>query len=371
VLLFLTALSAGSVRVQGQSANTPSVPAARPQTIEPPSTGNQIRVRANEVVAPVSVTDKTGEAVLDLSQKDFQVFDDGVEQTIVHWDLGGDPLAVALAIETSSHIRMMAPVIHSIGSIFTETVMALNGEAAVITYDETVDVPQTFTQDHDAVEKAISKAEFRVPGMRLYDGMARAVRLLKAQPSSYRRIMLVVGESRDYSSEAKLGQVLREAQLANIMIYAIGPSSTTADLRYGTEDQGGKKLSFKLPKSLPNASTIAPPPDPLGRPHFDVLTPAVWLLMRGTNEISNHQIEVAAAATAGIHYSALRDTTIRSALDRIGGELHAQYILGYVPTNGDPPAFHKIEVRVSRPNLTVRTRPGYYSAPSSGLIKTP
>src|SRR3984893_4127624 len=130
VLLFLTALSAGSVRVQGQSANTPSVPAARPQTIEPPSTGNQIRVRANEVVAPVSVTDKTGEAVLDLSQKDFQVFDDGVEQTIVHWDLGGDPLAVALAIETSSHIRMMAPVIHSMGSIFTETVMALNGEAA-------------------------------------------------------------------------------------------------------------------------------------------------------------------------------------------------------------------------------------------------
>jgi hypothetical protein len=80
--------------------------------------------------------------------------------------------------------------------------------------------------------------------------------------------------------------------------------------------------------------------------------------MRGTNEISNHQIEV--AATGGIHYSALRDTTIRSALDRIGGELHAEYILGYVPTNGASPAFHKIEVRVSRPNLTVRTRPGYY-----------
>jgi VWFA-related protein len=117
---------------------------------------NQIRVHANEVVAPVSVTDKTGEAVLDLSQKDFHVFDDGVEQAIVHWDLGGDPLAVALVIETSSHIRMMAPVIHSIGNIFTETVMALDGEAAVIASDETVNVPQTFTQDHGAVEKGIS-----------------------------------------------------------------------------------------------------------------------------------------------------------------------------------------------------------------------
>jgi hypothetical protein len=57
-----------------------------------------------------------------------------------HWDLGGDPLAVALVIETSSHIQMMAAVIRGMGNIFTETVMALDGEAAVIAYDRTVDV---------------------------------------------------------------------------------------------------------------------------------------------------------------------------------------------------------------------------------------
>ena len=206
--------------------------------------------------------------------------------------------------------------------------------------------------------------------MKLYDGMARAVQLLRTQASSYRRIMLVVGESQDDSSVAKLGQILREAQLANIMIYGIGPSSTTADLRYGAEERGRKKLAVKVPKPLPPVSTEAPADDPMGRPHFDLLTPAIWLLTRSTNEISNHQLEVAAAATGGIHYSALRDGTMRTALDRIGGELHAQYILDYVPPNGGSPGFHKIEVRVSRPNLTVRTRPGYYPTPSNELIET-
>lgn len=69
--------------------------------------------------------------------------------------------------------------------------------------------------------------------MRLYDGMAEAVELLKVEPSDFRRVMLIVGESQDIASDAKLGVVLRDAQLANVAIYAVGPSGGTADLRFG------------------------------------------------------------------------------------------------------------------------------------------
>jgi hypothetical protein len=103
-------------------------------------TQSKIQVQTEEVIAPVTVLDKRGAPLLNLTQEDFRVFDNGVEQRIDHWDLGGDPVAVALVIETSSHVEMMAPVIHTMGSIFTETVMALNGEAALITYDSTVDM---------------------------------------------------------------------------------------------------------------------------------------------------------------------------------------------------------------------------------------
>jgi VWFA-related protein len=351
VLLLLTALA---TRTQGQNGSSSSPSNEKQQTNEAPQAGKPLRTHVNEVIVPVTVTDKKGELVMDLSKTDFHVFDNGVEQNIDRFDLAGDPLAVALVIETSSQIQAVAPTIRGMGTVFTETVMALSGEAAVITYDSEVEVRQPFTQDHDAVEKAIAGVEFQMPEKKLYDGMAKAVELLKTRPVPYRRIMLVVGESQDYGSQAKLRQVIRDAQLADITIYAVGPSSTGADLRYGRDEKPGERqpLPPKLPKPLPPVSTDS-----------DYLAVAVWLLSRGTNEISNHQLEVAVASTGGIHYRALHDETIRTALDRIGGELHAQYVLSYVPSTDPPPGFNEIKVTVSRP-VTLRARPGYYVASS-------
>lgn len=294
-----------------------------------PDSKDTIRVVTNEVIAPVTAVDGSGEFVLDLSQKDFHVFDDGTEQTIEHWDLGGDPLAVVLILETSPRLSSIASVIHSLGSIFTETSMALDGEAAVVTYGSTVEVPQPFTQDHDAVEKAIASVKFEEPKKRLYDAMARAVEMLKGQEMR-RRIMLIVGESRDDGSTANLGAIVRDAEHANISIYAVGPSSVTRDL-------------------LDDAPALW-------------AAPAIFLLQQGMNRGKGHDLEVAAAATGGIHYSAVKAGTLRDALDKIGGELHAQYIIGYLPNSERAPGFHTIRVTVSRPDVSIRTRPGYYVA---------
>jgi len=324
----------------------------------------RIYVLTEEVIVPVTVTDKQGALVLDLSQRDFHVFDNGMEQKIIRWDLDGDPLAVALVIETSAHIQMMAPVIRRMGSIFTENVMALDGEAAVITYDTTVEVPQPFTRDHDMVAKAISNVQFGTPAMRLFDAMATALQMLAAQPATLRRIMLVVGESQDSSSQAELKNVIRDAAFNNITIYSVGPSSTAADLRYGMAAQNGMNLPpLPLPKAIPPVSTVDPPRDPWGTPRFDFGTPLFWLIERGTNQVSNIKLEHAVVATGGIHYGALRDKTILTALDKIAGELHAQYTLSYMPSADNAAGFHAIHVSVGRPDVNVRTRPGYFVSP--------
>ncbi len=72
---------------------------------------NAIRVRVNEVVAPVTVTNQAGQMILDLSKDNFRVYDNGVRQKIEHFDLGGDPLSVVLAVETSSHIEPLLPAV--------------------------------------------------------------------------------------------------------------------------------------------------------------------------------------------------------------------------------------------------------------------
>jgi VWFA-related protein len=371
-MLFVAALCALCAGAQDPNRGASAPPATEtPQSL--PHAQNKIRAQTNEVVAAVTVLNKHGGLVLDLAQSDFHVYDNGVEQTIDHWDLGGDPLAIALVVETSSHIQMMAPVIHGMGSIFTETVMALNGEAAVITYDSTVDVRQPFTGDHDAIATAISHVEFEAPEMRLYDAMAEAVDMLKERPVNYRRVMLIVGESQDIASDAKLGLVLRDAELANVAIYAAGPSSTSAGLRFGPQapDRG-----IKYPPGVfsgPTRPGALPVP---GNGHapggtLDLAPVAIWLVTRGTNEIKNHQLEMAAAATGGVHYRAIRDRTIRSALDRIGSELHAQYVLSYRPSSEQTAGFHEIKVSVARPEATVRTRPGYFLAPAAAANVAP
>jgi VWFA-related protein len=243
-------------------------------------------------------------------------------------------------------------------------VMALHGAATVITYDSTVEVRQHFTHDHDDMQAAIAKVQFEAPEMRLYDAMAEAVEQLKTRPTNYRRVMLIVGESQDIASDAKLGVVLRDAQLANIAIYAVGPSSSTADLRFG---ETPPNRGIKYPPGVlsgptrPGAMQIPGNGGPPGGT-LDLMPVAIWLITRGTNEIKNHQLEVAAAATGGVHYRAVRDRTIRTALDQIGSELHAQYIVGYRPAPDRKRGFHEINVTVARPNVTVRTRLGYFVA---------
>jgi hypothetical protein len=88
--------------------------------------------------------------------------------------------------------------------------------------------------------------------------------------------------------------------------------------------------------------------------------PAIWLLERGTNEVKHHQLEVAAVATGGTQYRAFRDSTIRNAIDKIGDELHSQYIVSYRANSTPSPGFHKIDVTIERPGVFVRARPGYY-----------
>jgi VWFA-related protein len=360
--LILTFVFVHPVVAQAPSSTAPANSTTAPQNT--PVEQNKIRVRASEVIVPVTVLDEQGEPVLDLARDNFHVFDGGVEQKIDRWDLDGDPLAVALLIETSTHIKSMATAIHRLASIFTENIMALNGEAAVITYDSDVSVRQPFTEDHDLVEKAIASVPFEAPEMQLYDGMARAVALLMEQPTIRRRVLLVIGESTDSGSDAKLGQILRDAELANISVYTIGVSSM--GLSTSANDILGSKLPpLKLSKHAPPISAAPPGQDPIGRPYFDYITPAIWLIERGTSEIKNHQLEVAVAATGGVHYRTFRDDAIRAALDKIGSELYAQYTLSYMPAADVRPGFREIKVTVSHPGVTVRTRPGYYLASSN------
>jgi VWFA-related protein len=374
--LLLAALLAGAAVTRAQAPEGPIAP--RPgQTVQqtPPEAKAQVKVGVALVNMPVTVRNAKGDMVHDLDAGDFRITDNGVEQKISHFDLGGDPVSVVILIETSSRIDPLLPEMRKTGILFTQTVMGPYGEAAVVGFNDGVDKLQDFTTDADSIENTVSQLQLGTSGSRLYDAMAVGVEMLGERPQptpekpGRRRVLLIVSEAKDSGSEAKLGEVLRKAQLANVTIYTVGLSSTRAELR------GRPKDKQPQPITPPGISSLPPPPGMAPTPGVqaatqgggpDLLALAIWAVQHIKDEVKDRPLEVATTATGGAYLSTYKDRSIERAIDEIGGELHAQYTVSYAPTDSADLGYHEIKVQVDRRELKVRARPGYYVAPPEG-----
>lgn len=354
---------------------------APPGPIAPGQAPPKIEVRSVLVNMPVTVRDTKGEMVNTLEKSDFHVTDNGVPQTITHFTLGGDPISLVVVVETSWRVGPILPQIRKTGILISQTIVGPTGEAAVIGYDDQVRTLLDFTSEPDDLEQTMNHLQKGYAGSRLFDAMSRAVAMLSARPEvsetdlGKRRVMLIIGEAHDSGSEERLGEVLRRAQLANITIYTVGISGVKADLKRDPED--------KAPPSSPTADgTFEEPPPPgtvnaptttqqgviAGTPLEAAVALAVWTVTHAKDRVTSHQLEIAAAATGGAHISAWKNRTMEQVLDDMGGELHSQYTLSYIPRGELANGYHQITVTIDhkKQKLTIRARPGYYiEAPGS------
>jgi VWFA-related protein len=369
-LLFAALASASTLPGQAPTGPLPPRPGVPVQ--QPPK--NEIKVQVALVTTPVTVRDSRGVMVHDLEANNFQVTDNGIAQKISHFDLGGDPLSLVILVESSSRIEPLMPEMRKTGILFTQTVMGPTGEAAVVGFNDSVDKLQDFTSHADTVESTIANLTAGTSGSKLYDAMAVGVEMLSSRPQGTRenpgrrRVLLILSEAVDEGSEKTLGEVLRQAELANVTIYGVGLSTTRAELR-------AKPKTPERP-NLP-VGTLPPPPGVPDTPTLednryagvDLLSAAIWAVEHIHDQVKGNSLEVAAAATGGASLSTFKDRSIEKAIDEIGGELHSQYTLSYTPTDADATGYHEIKVSVIRSNaknLKIRARPGYYLAPPEG-----
>jgi VWFA-related protein len=357
-------------------AQAPEGPLTPPPgvAIQQPPPGATIKLQTVLVNTPVTVRDGKGQMVHNLEKADFHVTDNGIEQHISHFDLGSEPISLLVVVETSSRVEAILPEIRRTGTLLTQTVMGPSGEAAIVGFDDAINKLQDFTTNTDALENTISRLREGTSGVRLYDAMATGVEMLSNRPPAtprepgHRLVLLVISESDDKESEAKLGEVLRKAQLANVTIYSVGISSTRAALQ--------KKPEYKRPLSATPEGTFGQPPIPgsVQTPtteaertgNIDLLALAVWAVTHIKDQVTDSGLAVAATATGGAHLATWRDRSIETAIDEIGGELHSQYMLTYTPTGTDAAGYHEIKVQVDRKDLKVRARPGYYLSGPTG-----
>ncbi len=337
-----------------------SLPSPARRRNKSPETG--IRVKVQVVNAPVAVRDAKKRVILDLRKEDFTILDNRVKQTIESFDLAGEPLSTVLVLETSSRVAPFLPAVRKSAIVFTQTVVGASGSAAVIGYDKIVARVQPFTENQDDIEKAITHLKAGDTTARLYDALSDAVVLLRTQPSGRRRVIIVVGESKDTGSNEKFGEVLRRAQLANIVIYSVGLSTASAEARYEPQQAGPISAmppgTFGMPPMPGTAQTPTSVEQYAG--NMDLGALAELAVRNAAGVVISQPLEVAAAATGGMYQSIYRDRTIENAVGEIGGDLNAQYTLSYEPTKSNEPGYHEIRIIVDRRGVKVRTRPGYY-----------
>lgn len=327
----------------------------------------RVRIKVELVTAPLVVQDARGEFVYDLRREEISVFDNGVPQQVSVFELASQPISLVILLDTSRRVAPLLDRVRKSGILFTSYILGQFGEAAVITFDTDVTLQQEFTADPDEVIAAVEAISPGGTETRLADALDQAVDLLLERSEGSRRVIIAITEPRDQGSRIPLGVPLRNAQLAEISVYTISLSAIQADLMRRPEDAPVPASPyppgiFPLP---PTPGQVQTPTTEANRQYAraDLLRAISVLVSTLRHSRKDNVLELYAHGTGGLHYSSWSQQGFEKSLNEIGQDLHNQYLVSYRPSNRDQQGFHRIDIRVTRPRVSIRTRPGYYVGP--------
>lgn len=274
------------------------------------------RAHADLVLIPVTVTDKVNRFVLGLQKTDFHLFEDGVEQTLAHFDGEDAPLSVGVLFDESGS---MTDKLRTSRDAATQLLNILNkdDEAFLVEFSDTAKATG-FTANIDSLRGILKTAQ--AGGMTaMLDAINTGLIEMKKARHSRKAIVVVSdgGDNRSHYTSAQIESLVREA---DVQIYAMGVFDPVFSFGRPTEEISGPKLLSEI-----------------------------------------------ATQTGGRAFAASTLGDLPSVASRIGVELRNQYVLGYYPSNKAMDGkYRKVEVRVSEPpglgtSLKLHWRVGYYA----------
>jgi Ca-activated chloride channel homolog len=300
-------------------AGQPQPPAQPPASSSQPQT--PFRAGVDLVSLNVTVSDGASRYVTDLAAEDFNVFEDGVKQEVTFFNHTNLPIALALLIDTSASMEPKLPTAQEAAVGFSRK-LRTQDLAEIVDFDSRVVVLQGFTSAVPELEQAIRKTSAG-GSTSLYNAIYIALKDLKKVVAKNvdeirRQAIIVLSDGEDTSSLLPFEEVLDLAKRSETAIYSIGLRSNDT---LSSSTKGFKEAEFVLRQFSQETG---------GRSFFP-------------NQLSD----------------------LTNVYGQIADELSSQYTVGYTSRNAKRDgSWRRVVVRVIRPNLTARTKQGYF-APTS------
>lgn len=265
----------------------------------------------------VTITDAQSHYVTGLGEADFQVFEDGKPQDLMLFTHERLPVSLAILLDTSQSMTLKLPQAQA-AAIRLVSALSATDEAQVVLFNERARIMQDFTPDQTALETAI-KGTRAAGSTALYTALYVALKELQARrrAEELRRMAVVVlSDGEDTASLVSDDQVLTLARTSGIAVYGISLTSRLPTSATLTKDVGLPRYFF---------TTLSR--DTGGQAHF----------LQSVGQLG------------GVY-------------DQVAEDLRSQYNLGYVSNNERHDGrWRNIQIRLSRPQLQVRHRTGYFA----------
>ena len=253
--------------------------------------------------------------ITDLEESDFLVFEDGIKQNVTVFSRRQSPIALSLLLDSSASMEEHLPVLQTAASNFVHKLKS-NDIAQVIDFDSRVEIRQGFTGNQAELDTAITQLAAG-GSTSLHNAIYIALKELRKvravnEEDVRRQALIVFSDGEDTSSLVSFDEVLDLAKRSETSIYTIALRG--ADV----QAKGFREAEFVM--------------------------------------------RTLAQETGGRAFFPAKIDDLNGVYTQIADELASQYTLGYTSANPRRDgAWRRIVVQLSRPNVTPRTKKGYYA----------
>ena len=322
-----------------------------------------LKVETNLVTMPVSVLDREGRFVSGLQQRDFKIFENGVEQKVGYFQSVEQPFTVILMLDVSPSTQWQIEDIQNAADTFVDQLRPTD-KVLVISFDERVHVLSNVTSDRYQLHNAIHRSRFG-DGTSLYEAVDHVLQQELNQIQGRKAVVLFTDGVDTTSRSASYESTVKDAEEADGLFYTIR-YDTSRDMNPGYGGMGGGG-------GYP----------PVGRRRNATWGDILGAIMSGGNvppgvygrggrrgrgagdtpeeyETGRKYLETLASNTGGREFEADSLSNLDTAFAGIAEELRRQYSIGYYPEKvGQVGERRSISVRVNRPNVVVRAKNTY------------